>query len=146
LVCKDIELVTVDAAQYDIPDDVTVAYFYNPFEGQVFSDVVDRIRASLVRRPRNLRLIYVNPVMHDYLIHSGFRMVREVRHSALYTMTTWCGDHQDQAAAGGIPEAHLVCHCWQVIRDDEPEQETCPHGRPWAGIIQLVHDERPDPA
>jgi hypothetical protein len=42
--------------------------------------------------------------------------------------------------------AHLACHCWQVIRDEEPEQETCPHGRPWAGIIRLVHDERPDPA
>jgi SAM-dependent methyltransferase len=88
LVCKDVELVTVDAAQYDIPDDVTVAYFYNPFGGHVFSDVVDRIRASLVRNPRDFRLIYVNPVMHDYLIHSGFRVVRKVRHSTLYTMAT----------------------------------------------------------
>src|SRR2546423_716134 len=88
LVCKDVELVTVDAAQYDIPNDVTVAYLYNPFGSHVFSDVVDRIRASLVRSPRNFRLIYVNPVMHDYLLHSGFRVVRKVRHSALYTVAT----------------------------------------------------------
>jgi hypothetical protein len=47
-----------------------------------------RLLASLVRNPRDFRLIYVNPIMHDYLIHRGFRVVRKVRHSALYTMAT----------------------------------------------------------
>ena len=39
--------------------------------------------------------------------------------------------------------AHLACRCWQVIRDSEPQQETCPHDRPWAGTIYLIYDEPP---
>lgn len=82
--CQNIELVTADVTDYDIPDTVTVAYFYNPFGGQVFIDVVDRFCASLVRCPRDFKLIYLNPTMHDYLSQSGFRVVKRVRNLVLY--------------------------------------------------------------
>jgi hypothetical protein len=47
---------------------------------------------------------------------------------------------EQQAAASS--DAWATCGCWQVISDDEPEQQTCPHGLRWAGTIRIVHVER----
>ena len=57
LKCRDIELITADAREFVIPDEVTVIYFFNPFSGEVLADVLQNIRVSLRRRPRALRLI-----------------------------------------------------------------------------------------
>jgi SAM-dependent methyltransferase len=55
--CRDVSTVVADAARYDVPDDVTVAYFNNPFDRPLFDQVLDRLRASLARRPRRFRLV-----------------------------------------------------------------------------------------
>ena len=57
LKCRDIELITANAREFVIPDEATVIYFFNPFSGEVLTDVLQNIRASLRRRPRALRLI-----------------------------------------------------------------------------------------
>ena len=57
LKCRDIELITANAKEFVIPDEVTVIYFANPFCGEVLSDALNNIRASLRRQPRTLRLI-----------------------------------------------------------------------------------------
>ena len=55
--CPDIEIVTADAASYDVPDDATVLYFQNPFSGHVVDAVLERIKTSLNRAPRQIFLI-----------------------------------------------------------------------------------------
>jgi SAM-dependent methyltransferase len=50
-----------NAADYTIPDDVTVIYMFSPFGGDVFRAVTNNMVASLDRRPRALTLIYANP-------------------------------------------------------------------------------------
>lgn len=50
--CQDVELVTCDAADYGIPDDMTIAYFIYPFAGETFRHVIENIVDSLVRNPR----------------------------------------------------------------------------------------------
>jgi len=70
--CKDVQLVTANVSNYTIPDEVTVVYFYDPFRGSVFSDLIQRLRVSLNRHPREMRIIYRNPRMHDCLIENGF--------------------------------------------------------------------------
>jgi len=57
LKCRDIELITANAREFVIPDEATVIYFFNPFSGEVLTDVLQNIRASLRRRRRALRLI-----------------------------------------------------------------------------------------
>jgi SAM-dependent methyltransferase len=57
-----IELVTTDATTFEMPDDVTVVYLYNPFLGEVLPEVQNKIGRSLSRKPRNLRLYYACPV------------------------------------------------------------------------------------
>ncbi|HWE64852.1 MAG TPA: hypothetical protein VHB98_24320, partial [Chloroflexota bacterium] len=59
-------------------DDITLAYFYHPIRGQIFIDVIERIRASVARNPRPFRLIYLNPRMHDELISRGFHVARQM--------------------------------------------------------------------
>jgi hypothetical protein len=76
----EVQLVCGDALTYEIPDDVTVAFFNNPFTGEIFSTVLDHLVASVDRNPRLLRLIYFNPVEHDLLLARGrCRLVKRVR-------------------------------------------------------------------
>jgi hypothetical protein len=65
--CKNIELVTMDVLDFEIPDDMTIAYFFNPFVNELFTGVLDNIHRSLQMAPRPLWIIYLNPVMHEAL-------------------------------------------------------------------------------
>jgi SAM-dependent methyltransferase len=77
--CPNVSIETVDATEYTVPDDMTYAYLYNPFNGAIFERVFDNILASLDRAPRPLRLIYVHPMEHETIAASGrFRLVRRV--------------------------------------------------------------------
>lgn len=77
--CTDVELVNEDVLDYDVPDEVTVAYFFNPFQGATFSAVVDKLVASLRRRPRVLRIIYMNPTEEALLFKAGATLLRTSR-------------------------------------------------------------------
>ena len=78
--CRDTELVTSDALDYEIPDDATVVYFGNPFTGAIFAGVVRKLFESLDRRPRPLRVVYSAPVEHEFLMSTGrARVVRKLR-------------------------------------------------------------------
>ena len=76
---RDIRLVTCDVLEYEIPEDLTIAYFYNPFPGEIFQAVVDRLVASVRRHPRRLRIIYLNALEEQRLLDAGFREVRRLR-------------------------------------------------------------------
>jgi Methyltransferase domain len=82
--CKDIELVTRDAADYELPDDVTMAYFFNPFHRNTFTAVMDRICNSLTDHPRYFRIIYCTPVLHDCVVERGFSVIKSARRLIMY--------------------------------------------------------------
>jgi SAM-dependent methyltransferase len=77
--CQDVRLVLGDALEYDLPDDVTVVYFGNPFTGPIFDTVVRKLVASVERNPRTLRVLYFNPVEERLLVTVGFRPVKRLR-------------------------------------------------------------------
>lgn len=78
--CRDVRLVRADALDFDIPDDVTVAFFFNPFGAEVFSTILEKLLESVDRNPRRLRIVYGNPVEEDVLLGSGrARVIRQVR-------------------------------------------------------------------
>jgi hypothetical protein len=74
--CRAVEFACEDAREFAVPDDVTVVYLYNPFVGETFNRMLAQLRASLVRRPRPLRVVYLNPLMHDAVVEAGFTVVR----------------------------------------------------------------------
>jgi hypothetical protein len=77
--CRDVELVVADAREHQVPDDVSVVYFGNPFSGAIFAAVVERLVRSVERKPRRLRVVYFNPVEHRTLIDAGFDVTKTVR-------------------------------------------------------------------
>lgn len=80
LACRDVDVVTADLLEWEVPDDLTVAYFYNPVTGDVFRRVLENLFASMDRRPRNLRIVYANPEEHDLVMSTGrVRLVRRER-------------------------------------------------------------------
>jgi SAM-dependent methyltransferase len=62
-------IVNADARSFDVPDDATIFYFFNPFDAIVLDAVVKRIHASAGRAPRDCTIIYANPI-HDSVISS----------------------------------------------------------------------------
>jgi SAM-dependent methyltransferase len=75
--CTDVEIVVADARQWPIPDDVTIVYLFNPFRGAIFETFTERLLESVDRRPRRVRILYVNPTERDVLERTGrVRLVR----------------------------------------------------------------------
>jgi hypothetical protein len=80
LKCQNVELVTVDATAFEIPDDMTFAYFYHPFSDETFNAVIENIVGSLDRNPRRVTIIYQCPLMEDCIIRTGrFELVRTLK-------------------------------------------------------------------
>jgi SAM-dependent methyltransferase len=75
-----VELVCGDASTFRFPDDVTVVFLNNPFEGDLLRRCVANLVASLDRRPRQLLVLYVNARDVGAFTSTGrFEIVRERR-------------------------------------------------------------------
>jgi hypothetical protein len=59
--CCDIRSICTDAAQFVIPPDMSMFYFFNPFSAEVMEKVLFNIHRSLQEFPRELYFIYLNP-------------------------------------------------------------------------------------
>lgn len=70
-VCKQVEILTCDAASYQIPSEATVLHFYNPFMGETLHKVATNIRASLAAYPRRLTLLFAVPWHFEKLMKDG---------------------------------------------------------------------------
>src|SRR5207247_10740875 len=78
--CKDVHIVVADARDYTVPDDLTIAYFFHPFEGDTLDVVLRAIVDSIDRRPRRVALIYCHPRAAEQVLATGrFRLLKELR-------------------------------------------------------------------
>ena len=59
--CSAVEIVTADAAEYQVPPEVNCVFLFNPFTGPVLRAVLDRLHHSWLQHPRKLRLVYLYP-------------------------------------------------------------------------------------
>jgi SAM-dependent methyltransferase len=57
-----IDLLWMDVEDYEFPTDQSVVYLYNPFDEKVMVRVINNLRLSLVRHPRELYIVYCNPL------------------------------------------------------------------------------------
>ena len=71
IVCKNIEVVCANAAEWQIPSDVTVFHFFNPFHNQTLHTVVANIAQSLRETPRQAWIVFANPWGLAPLMRSG---------------------------------------------------------------------------
>jgi predicted RNA methylase len=80
--CRAIEFVECDATRYPLPNEPSVFYFYNPFGPDIMRQVLDRIRKSIETCPRQICIVYYNPVHRDVLTEDGWLQL--TRESELY--------------------------------------------------------------
>jgi SAM-dependent methyltransferase len=74
---RDVEIVTADVTEYELPDDVTVVYMADPFRGRIFDAVLAKVLANVDKTGRPIRLIYFLPVEGGRVERTGrARLVR----------------------------------------------------------------------
>jgi SAM-dependent methyltransferase len=71
LKAQEVELVTADAVEWEVPRDLTIAYLYCPFTSDIFDRVMQNLFDSVDEHPRALRIVYNYPVEHSRLIRTG---------------------------------------------------------------------------
>lgn len=75
--CRDVECLFEDAANFQIPDQEAVFYFFNPFNQRVLSEVLNRIAHSYDRNPRRMYLVFVD--LADSETIEQWRMFKRLR-------------------------------------------------------------------
>jgi hypothetical protein len=83
--CRQIEAIVGDAGEFELPDGPLVVYVYNAFRVVILTEVAARLAGSLERAPRDLLLIYVNPV-HRHVLDklSCLAIARESEGTVIY--------------------------------------------------------------
>lgn len=81
--CENVELVSSDVLEWNVPDDLSIAYLYNPVRGESFSRLVERLLEVVNRRGRHMRIIYLNPEEHGRLMACGQAVRLEPRRGPL---------------------------------------------------------------
>jgi SAM-dependent methyltransferase len=77
-------LACTDASDYRIPPEPAVFYFYYPFQAEVMRKILENIGRSLATAPREIYVLYLNPVHRDLLDESGF--LTPVKQTYLYSI------------------------------------------------------------
>lgn len=64
-----------DAREYFIPDSVSVIFMFNPFDDLVMDDFLLRVKDTLTKKPRKLKLLYANPQCKKQWLDAGFNEI-----------------------------------------------------------------------
>ncbi len=68
-------IINTNAEDYNIEDDTKVFFFFNPFNHIVMLAVVKKILRSLKSNPREVFVVYVNPVHKEIFLSAGFEQI-----------------------------------------------------------------------
>jgi len=79
---RQVAIHEADATEYEIPADVNLIYFFNPFAGPTLRKVVDKISSSLRAHPRLIYIVFFNNDHFDDLVRNQSWIVRT--HQATY--------------------------------------------------------------
>jgi hypothetical protein len=60
--CGKIESIQMDAADFVLPEEPLVLYFFNPFPAEVLARVLANLKGSLSRAPRRVYVLFYAPV------------------------------------------------------------------------------------
>lgn len=81
--CSAFELHNVNALQFELPAAPLVLFLYNPFGPEILAQLAARIRESYEQAPRDIYVVYVNPVFADVWHRSG---LPETRRGDMYAI------------------------------------------------------------
>ena len=81
---RTIQIIDGDAQFVELPDNLRVAFFYNPFLGAVFRTVIERLKNHADKRQSPLRVIYAYATESGTLLELGFVLVRKSSHCYVF--------------------------------------------------------------
>lgn len=67
-----------DAAEFCQYDEYTHIYMFNPFPAVVMEKVMENIKESIIRVPRNMTIIYKGAFCHDIIVGNGIFELSDV--------------------------------------------------------------------
>lgn len=62
-----------NAEDFVIPQDTDCIFLFNPFDGVIMEKVVNNIVESLDKKPRELDVVYANPIFKEKYLNAGFK-------------------------------------------------------------------------
>jgi len=68
-------IINNDAFYYEIPGSVDCIFLFNPFDEMIMSGVIENIDISLEKNPRNLYIIYLNPLNKKQFLANGYEEI-----------------------------------------------------------------------
>lgn len=68
-------IVNNDAFYFEIPTSVDCIFMFNPFDEIIMSGVINNIELSLKKNPRNLSVVYMNPLHKKLFIDTGYNEI-----------------------------------------------------------------------
>jgi SAM-dependent methyltransferase len=72
---KILNVIHVNAVNYTIEKDTNVFFFFNPFNEVVMLNVAKNILQSLKKNPREVFVIYINPVHKEIFLSAGMEQI-----------------------------------------------------------------------
>lgn len=73
-----VDVVCIDAGDYQIRPDETIFFFFNPFDSAVMKEVISNIEDSFEEHPRKISIVYINIESQRISTESGrFRLVTD---------------------------------------------------------------------
>ena len=64
-----------DAFYFEIDDNVDCVFMFNPFDETIMSGVMENIETSLDNNPRDMTIVYINPVEKHVLLEWGYEEI-----------------------------------------------------------------------
>jgi len=83
--CSRFECLCMDASGYVFPPEPAVVYLFNPFPEGVFERVMANLGRSLAELPRELYIVYHNPLLERVVARSeAFRKIGGTHQYVVY--------------------------------------------------------------
>jgi SAM-dependent methyltransferase len=79
-----VESLCGDATEFEFPDELLVVYFFHPLTEAGFRRVISNLQASLAAHPREIHIIYANPIFE--LILAADRKFRKTSGTHQYSI------------------------------------------------------------
>ena len=76
---KNFNVLCADVTKYEIPDEATVMFFFNPFGEEIMKRVCESVLKSLERNRREILIVYVNPKFLNVWKEFGAKEVFSIR-------------------------------------------------------------------
>jgi hypothetical protein len=98
--CRDIQSVHADAAEWPIPDEPLLCYFYEPFEAPVLARTIANLKASWKRHLRPMVLVYQHASAASLLHEGSVKNERLILDSGTFRSAAWQREPYAVYAAG----------------------------------------------